>query len=345
MKLTTVHNDLRFNDSDFRETCGSFSVILFTLEKGLRELGYFTDKIDEADWVISADSLAVDFNIEGKRCVQINFQDLVNTIPLIAVNRKRNNPYLKLVSLNQHTADLWNKYNVPCNVIGPAIDCDYWKPTDCKNRDKFTYIFSSFSNIRSGLDLLLRAWNITFANDKKVQLIIKNTSDSIVLEKYIKSINTGNITYINKRLKFSQLRDLYSTCHVNVSVFRHSGHGLIIGESAALQNLNIVGDFDPSNKIADSRFARFLKPCAEIEINSIRESLVRNYGLTDTFAGLEWGAPPRFYDYNISDYGDLLRNVYENYEDYSQYNMHEAIKEKWNMIDSAKKLIKALQES
>ena len=213
MRIHFLERDGRRYDPDFRQTCGSFSVICNTLEKGLRELGAYADEWIDADYVGIADSLATDFNIPGKKCFGIYFVDCINTIPHVTLERLRQNPGLKLFSINHHTSELFAKYGYKCTVIGPGIDSDFWK-IDKLSFDRFTFLHTGFSNIRSGLDQLLQAYDMAFAGNKDVRLIIKNTSDSEILRQKIEEYQKRNdITYIdtNNIRTRSSLSRVYAT--------------------------------------------------------------------------------------------------------------------------------------
>lgn len=345
MKIHFHERDSRKNHPDFKMTMGSFSVICSILEKGLRELDCYVDNIEEADYVGIADSLATDFRIDGKKCFGIYFVDCINTIPNITLERLKHNPELKLFSINEHTSELFKQYGFDCKVLGPGIDSDFWTP-EGEKYNKFTFIHSGFSNIRSGLDQLLPAFYRAFKGNDNVRLIIKNTSDSSILEQQIKEYQKDcNIVYINKRIDFIEMRSLYRASHVLCSVFRHSGHGLPIGEAACVGCLPLIGYFSPSKEIAISpKFAFALEPEKEVEINKIKPELINHWGLTDTFGGLEFLEEPLVYSYNIEEYAQTLQELY------IAYNQHWAKKDirgealkVWDYKNSAIKLIDGLQ--
>lgn len=343
MKIHFLERDGRKNHSDFKMTMGSFSVICSILEKGLRELDAYSDNIEGADCVGIADSLATDFNVHGKKSFGIYFVDCINTIPDVTLSRLRNNPNLKLFSINQHTASLFSKYGFNCEVLGPGIDSDFWIPDGIKS-DKFTFIHTGFSNIRSGLDQLLPAFRLAFGGNKDVRLIIKNTSSSELLEQRINEYrNNLDIFYLNKRLNFAMIRELYDSSHALCSVFRHSGHGLPIGEAACMNCVPVVGDFEPSNEIANGMFACLLKPKKTVEINKIKSELINYWGLTDTFGELTFPEEPLVYDYDIEEYADMLRKLYLKYAvaDVARNCRDEALKI-WDYKKSAKKLLEKL---
>ena len=316
MKIHFWERDGRKNDADFRETAGSFSNICFILEKGLRKLDCYTDNPEEADFIGLADSLATDWVAPyGKKSFGIFFTDTINAAPTIQIERAKNNPGLRLFSLNNHTADLFKKNGLNCDVIGKSIDGDYWKPTVPKN-SKFTFLSTGFTNFRSGVDLLIQAFERAFHKNNNVQLIIKNTPGTHT--QLIERINESesNIEYIEKRMTNTELKDLYSSSHVTCNVLRFSGHGLPLAESCLCGSLSLAGDFNPSNELITPNSGVLLKPSGEVAVSDIIRHLVNYWGLTDTFGGLSFTEEPMIYDYYIDEYVDLLRNIYDNYHRY-----------------------------
>jgi glycosyltransferase involved in cell wall biosynthesis len=224
----------------------------------------------------------------------------------------------------------------------PGTDASFWKPS-CKKSPIFTFIFDSFANVRSGLDLALQAYEKAFRFRKDVQLIIKNTATSKKLASKILeySLRENNISFINDRLSFEQMRDLYSASHVMLSVMRHSSWGLGIHQAAACGCLPIVGDFCPSNEMAiDIK----LKPSTEVEINSFLSCLTDTWGLHNAYGDFSYNELPRFYDYSIQDYAMLMSDIYKNWKSvYSKIDTRTRIVENWTLKQSAENLVKALQ--
>jgi len=346
MKIHILSKDPRQYDSDFSETCGSFDTIGLILKKGLRQLGFYTDNIDEATHVGIADSLATDFNIPGKKCFIICFVDTINTVPSIVLDRIYNNPHLRIFSINQHTADLFEKYGVDCSVIDPGIDPDYWKieewPYTPPNYFAFNHL--GFSNFRSGLDQLIQAFDLAFCENKDVRLIIKDTSNSEKLaQKIVEYQNKGNnIHHLVGRWTFTQLKHLYSMTNVACNVLRFSAHGLPIAESTLCRNVCLAGDFDPSNQLIDNGCGMLLKPEKEVYVDEIMSQMVNEWGLVDTFNHLSFPERPRVYSYNIEQYASLLKDVYTNYPTIKQTEYRSKMVEKWDYLKSAQNLVNGL---
>lgn len=342
MKIHFIERDSRRNDSDFAETCGSFSVIQNILTLGLKELGVYTDNINEATHVGFADSLDISSHIPDKENFRIIFYDTINTLTHGHLHQAIGSN-IKLVCINQHTSDLFGKFGIRCEVIGPGLDTNYWVKTKPFN-EEFSILSTNFSNHRSSIDLLVQAFDIAFRGNGDVKLIIKNTSDSELLARRIKSYQEAgnNIEYINHRMTFSEIRDLFSRCHVVSNIFRFSAHGLSIGESQSCGSLSIVGDFNPSNQICGD--AVRLKPSNIVKINNKLDYLVNTWGLTNCVGGLTHPEDAEMYDYDVEEYAELLKDIYKNWSSkYSNISPRQKIVETWDYKKSAEKLIKALR--
>lgn len=342
MRIFLHHRDSRENNPDFRDTCGSFSIILYSLEKPLIQAGVdIVNKVEDADIVLTADSLATNYRYPNKKSIQLNFQDTINVISDEAIDRKKKNPSLSLASINRHTSDLWNEVNETCAVIGPAVDINFWQRTAESPKDVFRFIFSSFSNVRSGLELLLKAWVLAFKNNKDVELVIKNTSDNKKLSYLIEGFNgiCKNISYVNKRLSFLELRELYSSCHFGVNIYRFSGHGMILGELGSMGIPNLIGNFNPSNTLISNEMGYSLNPIKTRKIQELGSYLESNFHLANTFKGLHFKEPALVHDYDVEEYAKILLDCYNNYNIFNSYKIREQTAKIWNSNQAAKNLI------
>lgn len=347
LPLIYLHErDTRRNEPDFNETMGSFSVIQRTLEIGLRQLNCYTDNPEKADWIIIADSLALDFSWPNKKTGVIAFIDHINTISYQHYFALQRNPNVRIFTLHQCTADLFKKYGKESYCIGPAIDLDFWKPTSKKN-ESFTFLSTTFPNYRAGTDCLITAYDLAFRNFKNTQLIIKHTNPN---PRFAEKINEyqkrgNNIININKRSTFVELRDLYSQAHVCCNVLRFSGHGMILLESALCGSLVLAGDFLPSRALANENNARLIKPDKEIPVNTKLDYLLNEWGMFDTFGKLKYFENPLFYDYDPVIFAAVLVEIYNNWNNfYKDLNKEGNIREKFNPINSARKLVSYLSQ-
>src|SRR6266498_671789 len=331
MLIKFLERDNRQNESNFQETCGSFTVIQNIIKIGLKKLGYYTENINEATHVGFADSLDLSTEIQRKINFRIIFYDTINTLTKYHINQIKNNTNIRLFSINQHISDLFAKFDIKCCVIGPGLNTDYWVRTQNQNPDYFTILSTNFSNHRSSIDLLIQAFNIAFNGNSEVRLLLKNTSNSERLVKKIEEYkNCGNnIKYINKRMTFSELRDMFSDAHLVSNIFRFSQHGLSIGECQSVGALSLAGGFDPSNKINGNGI--YLKPSKAVEIRKMLPYLVNEWGLTDCFGNLEHFEEPLMYDYDKEELANLLKQIYLNWnEKYSKIDTRTPIVERWN---------------
>lgn len=342
MLINFYERDSRKNDPDFEQTAGSFSIICHIIRDELRKLGYYTENPEEADFVGIADCLSLNWKYPRKKSFIIAFLDNINTISHLQYEYYQKCKPI-LFSLNQHTADLYNKYDIDCKVIGPGINKDFWYQTKPKNKI-FTFFHNGYSNHRSGLEILIHAFEFAFKDNKNVQLVIKNTSDNKILEETIKEKQDKgvNIKYLNKRITHAEMRDLYSEAHVFCSIFRHSGHGIGIAEAGLCNCLVLTGDFDPSNKI--NQHGVLLKPRCEIPIYP-HIKMINSWGLSDTFGELSYFEEPRYYDYGVVEYSRLLKSIYLQWDSkYSKINSREKILEVWDARKSAENLVKYLDK-
>ncbi|MEK6879180.1 MAG: hypothetical protein AABY22_06200, partial [Nanoarchaeota archaeon] len=309
------------------------------------KLGCLAQDYNEATHVGFADSLDLSTKFENKINFRIIFYDTINTLAKCHIQQIQENPNIILFSINQHVAELFKKFNIKCYVIGPGIDSNYWARTRIRIGKPFIILTTNFSNHRSSIDLLIQAFDIAFNKNNDVKLVIKNTSDSVKLQQkileYQKKCN--NIEYINKRITFSELRDLFSEAHVVSNIFRFSQHGLSIGECQSVGALSLAGWFDPSNRINGNGV--YIKPSKTVEIRKTLPYLVNEWGLTDCFGDLEHFEEPLMYDYDKEELANLLKEIYLHWDEkYSNIDTRTPIVEKWNWTNSAQKLVEYLSE-
>ena len=217
-----------------------------------------------------------------------------------------------------------------------------------------TFLFNSFANVRSGLDLAIEAFAKAFSPSDNVRLIIKNTDSNPTLEKYINSVATSkvssdslrvlNIHYRTGRSSFDQMRDLYQQSHFTLNVMRMSSWGLGIHEAIACGCIPIVGNFNPSNTIVDGLAAFTLDPTDEISIYSKVASLEAK-GLHNAYGKFEYTEDPKFYDYSVYDYAELLRSCHESKVRSSVGMERLKLLQKWSWGKAARNLVSKLNES
>lgn len=340
-KIYAVDTDPRqFSDPLYPTNIGSFSLVVLALNTSLKEMGLYSEP-DQAKWVGISDGLNLNFKYKDKKPFIIHVWDMINVLPNELIEaQKRNN--IKIIGLSKQVSELWAKYGIAAEYINIGTDTEFYKQSKPKN-EKFTILIDSFTNIRSGFDVNLQAFDLAFRGNKDVQLIIKNTSDSAKLERKIEEYkNRGNnIIYINKRVSFKEMRDLYSGSHILTSVMRHSSWGLSPHMAASCGCLTVVGNFCPSNDMAANLL---VNPSREINIKDKAAELVNEWGLHDAYPkNFTYLEEPRFFDYSIEEFSCKLKEIYDNWETYKLIDTRKPIVENWDIKKSAAKLIKALE--
>lgn len=340
MKICLFDKDPR-KDSDplYLKNMGSFAIVAHGLNKGLKEIGYYAEP-DEADFVGIVDGLDMGFKYKNKKTFLINVWDMINVLPNELYHSYQYHKPI-LFGLSNQITNLWNKYDVPCRTVMPGCDSEFYRQTKDKN-SKFTFLFNSFSNVRSGLDLALEAYVKAFTGNDSTQLIIKNTSESKSLEgniKKIKDVYNVNITYNKERITFDGMRDLYSESHVLLMVMRMSSWGLAVHESMCCKCLPIVGDFSPSNEM---QAPISIKPSVEIAIRNKLQSLT-SFGLTNCYGSFSFAEEPRYYDFDTGEYAQKLIDVKENWNELSSFDYKQIVKDNWTWKKSAENLVKHLK--
>lgn len=343
MKIHLFDLDPRFySDSNYKETMGSFGTVAHGFNMGLKSIGAYAEP-NEADWVGICDGLNLGIEYKNKKTFVINVWDCINSLPdgLVQIQKQSNQ---KMLGLSSQVSKLWQKYGIDCKTAMPGCDTNFWKQTKEKN-EKITFLFNSFGNVRSGLDLALSAFHIAFAGNKNVKLIIKNTGSSTLLKSLIAELSKEcDVDFIDERITASQMRDLYSVSHVSLNVMRHSSWGLNVHEAAACGCIPILGNFCPSNEMVTGDYALFLDPNGEVEIPTIAPKIAQDFGLHNAYGNLKYSEAPRIYSYNVHDYARILKNVSTmTKETFKLIDTRTPIVQNWSWEKAAQNLVKALQ--
>lgn len=343
MKINVLDRDPRqYSEPEIYKTnMGSFGIVADLFNRGLQEIGCYAEK-DNADFVGTCDALDFSFKYKNKRPFLIHVWDQINTIPLELRAMQRHYD-MKMVGLSNQVSNLWNKYGVECKTAMPGCDTSFYKPIfDNYDERPFTFLFESFANVRSGLDLALQAYWQAFGDSKETLLIVKNTVANDTLNSKIQSfIDKGaSIDYISERMSSEQMRYLYNISHVSLHVYRHSSWGLGVHQAAACNSIPIVGDFCPSNEMA---VGLKLKPSKEVLIKEKLPELVNEWGLHNAYGNFTYDEEPLFYDYNIEEYAALLKDIYNNYNQYvGGLNLRKNVVDYFSIKQSAEQLVEAL---
>lgn len=344
LKIHLLDTDPRKNtDPNYHTNMGSFSIVANGFNNGLKTIGAYAEP-EEADYVGICDGLNLGFKYQNKKTFVINVWDCINVLPQELVMTRKYNPNLILFGLSNQISNLWQKYNFPCETTMPGCDASFWYQTSPKNKE-FTFFFNSFGNVRSGLDLAVKAFSKAFSKKDNVRLLINNTSESKILHDTLTKFSLiSNISFrLGKRISFTEMRDLYSSSHISLNVMRHSSWGLNIHEAMACGCFPIVGDFCPSNEIVDYEHALFLKPKNEILIKDKLIELL-DFGLQNAYGGFTYKEQPLFYDYSIEEYASLMRQCYEKWNSIKEIDTRQYILNNWSWEKAAKNLYTKLNE-
>jgi glycosyltransferase involved in cell wall biosynthesis len=248
--------------------------------------------------------------------------------------------------MSNQITNLYLKEGINCQTLHCGCDTDFWHQTLPKD-NIFTFIHVNSSNVRSGLDLTLQAFHIAFQNNKNVRLIIKDTNTNVdTLKTRIQELkNKGsNIEYITKRLTRQEIRDMYSSSHVGLNLLRMTSWGFPLHEMSACNCLCVTGDFEPTNVLINRDYGILLKPSNEINIGDKLNELVNYWGLLNCYGSFGYSEEPRFYDFDIEKYADLLKNIYSNWNFYGKIDTRTAIIDKWKWKYTAENLVKHLNQ-
>lgn len=351
MKIHLLDLDPRINsDPSYLSNMGSFGIVVHGLNSGLKQLGYYSEP-DDADWVGTIEGVGIGFKYKDKKSFIINVWDMINVLPneLLAAQKQSNQ---RMFGLSNQVTNLWRKYGVPCDTVMPGIDLDFYKKSREKTTDKLVFLFDSFANVRSGFDINMSAFFHAFAYLKQdgPKLIIKNTTNSERFLQIVRGYQDAglDISLINERITFEQMRDLYSSSDISLNVMRHSSWGLNIQMAAACGCLPIVGDFCPSNEMD---VGELLRPSKEVFIDEEIGRLIDIWGLHNAYGNFSYSERPRFYDYSLSEYVDILRDINDVWYRYDTKTSKVPINsrvplldEKWTWKFSAQTLVNFLEE-
>jgi glycosyltransferase involved in cell wall biosynthesis len=336
-------DDPRFiNDPTFENNHGSFSVINYGLNNALKKIGKYSD-VQEAEYIGFATSLNLNHYIEGKKSFYITVWETINKLTNYHLQIARGNKII--FGMSDQVSNLYRKEGIQCETLHCGCDTEFWKQTLPKN-EKFTFIHINSSNVRSGLDLTLQAFDIAFRNNPDVQLIVKdtNTNIDILLSRINEMRSHGtNIEYITKRSTKQEVRDLYSQSHVGLNLLRMTSWGFPLHEMSACNCLCLTGDIAPTNVLIKQEYGVLLKPSNEINISDKLAELVNNWGLLNCYGGFPYSEEPRFYDFNVEEYAEKLKEIYNNWESYKKIDTRTPIVDNWKWETSAQKLISSLQ--
>jgi len=350
MKINVFDTDPRkISEPEVHKTnMGSFGIVADLFNKGLKEIGCYAEP-DEADYVGICDGINFAFKYKDKKPFLIHVWDMANVLPIeLRIMQRSFN--MKMVGLSNQVSNLWSKYGVECKTAMPGCDTSFYKPISQKDvvsfnkeEGKFTFLFESALNVRSGLDMAIEAFSMAFGDRKDVQLIIKAVNFNPLLEKWLNTfIEKGvNLKLISGRFSFSQMRELYNYADVTLHVYRHSSWGLGIHQAAACGSQVLVGDFCPSNEMGA---IHKITP-KETKIIEILPKLVNELGLSNAYGPFNYDEDPTWYDYDLNDYAKKLLYLSENRDIFGGAALfqYDFISDKFSLKKCAEKLVEALK--
>jgi hypothetical protein len=336
-------DDPRFiSDPTFIDNHGSFSVINYGINNALKKLGLYSE-LEQAKYVGFATSLNLNHYIENKQSFYITVWETINKLTEYHLQIAKGNKII--FGMSDQVSNLYRKEGIKCETLHCGCDTNFWKPTIPKN-SKFTFIHINSSNVRSGLDLTLKAFHMAFQNNPDVQLIVKDTNVHVdTLSSRInemKSLGT-DIKYITKRSAKQEVRDLYSSSHVGLNLLRMTSWGFPLHEMSACNCLCLTGDIEPTNVLINKDYGVLLKSNKEVNISEKLNELVNYWGLLNCYGGFSYSEEPRFYDFDIEEYANLLKEIYNNWSFYGKIDTRTPIINKWKWQYTAENLIKHLK--
>lgn len=325
----------------------SFETVHWNLNAALKELGCYAEP-DDADFVGTLSSLDICFKYKDKPSFLIHVWETLNSIPLplyrqaLACNQR-------VFGLSDQITNLWRKMQYPrVGTVYGGCNTDFWKPTKPKNPDFFQFLHISHSNVRSGLEMTLIAFDHAFALNPEVKLVIKDINpqapDSPLLARIAEFRKNGTkIDYISERWDLEQLRDLYSESHVTLSLLRATSFGLPLLEASACESLVITGDIPSPNEIITPDFGILVAPERAVPIRPRLQHLTEYWGLKNAYPpNLTYLEEPMFADYDVHEYAHALRATRRNYITLKDLPMRKTVIERWNWKRGATALINHL---
>jgi glycosyltransferase involved in cell wall biosynthesis len=322
---------------------GSFSEVMLNLNKALQELGCYAEP-DDADFVGICDGLQVNFKYKDKPSFVINVWECLNTLPVPLLQMAQSQS--RIFGLSNQITNLWHKYGrIDVKTVYGGCDTEFWQQTKAKS-DVFTFLHVNSSNVRSGLDLSIAAFNKAFQGVRAVRLIIKDTNKSPKLEEIIRTYQQMGcrIEYISERLHSPAIRDLYSESHVCLNLLRATSFGMPLLECSACNCLCLTGDIPPTNELIKSDYGVLVPMKEEVGIPETAAFLTDTWGLLNCYPGFSYPEYPRFATYDVDKYADILFSIFENRENLSTIDTRTPIVKNWQWRAQAERLVEYLNE-
>lgn len=211
-----------FNDKlECPNEFGSFTVVARKLNEQFKRKNILGDINDPNTYIIFPEVFAT----EQRWNRQIPYLACEYSLaPQIVIDKlKQYNPFVIAIS-DFARKNLINSGYDNVEFVHLGSDSSIWHPTNEKKFSNFTYLTINSSNDRSGFEYLIPAF-LKFSKNKNVQLIIKDGKNDD-FKKYIESINSDKIIYIDDMMDESNLRSLYNKSHLFLYVNNTTSFGM-----------------------------------------------------------------------------------------------------------------------
>jgi glycosyltransferase involved in cell wall biosynthesis len=196
-----------------------------------------------------------------------------------------------------------------------------WQPTYRQAGNKFIFLMQGFEALRKGSWEALRAFLKNFRGNDEVFLYVKTNSRGMANVSL-----SDNIVFITEDLNLEQLIDLYSKCHVMLAPTYGEGFGIPSRDAMATgMPLIHTQGFAPYE-------------------NFMHEELIIPSRLVDS----PWPKvhPGKMYQPDVDALAGIMKNVYENYEFFSDdaYQKASKIHEYYNWKTLTENVFTPLQD-
>ncbi len=328
----------------FNKATDSFQILSREFNRALKKINQYSS-LSDAKYVGYATPFP--FGATPKKAIPfyITVWETINKLSEVHIQHTKNQNNI-LIGMSDQISNLYLKEGIRCETLHVGCDTDFWRPTQEKHK-KFTFLFSGDTSIRSGLDLSVEAFHLAFQSNQNVQLVIKitkNNQNALLTKINEYKLKGSNIHTLCGFFNRGEMRDLYSSCHVGLNVLRMASWGLPLHEMSACGCLVITGDAAPTNVVIEKDYGILLKPKKEIPIHPKAYELKSSWGLINYCEGIPYSEPPMFYDFNVEEYAELLKNIYTNWSSYQKIDTRSPIVKRWKWANAAENLVKILQK-
>lgn len=334
----------QFSDPNYPFNHGSFAAVAINTNNALKKYGYYADA-DSAEYVGTCASLESAFKYKDKKSFVIHVWE-TTSLPTFVFSGGREQ---RIFGLSNQITDLWHRYGRnDVKTIYGGCDTDFWKPTKPKNSQQFQFLHVNSTNVRSGVDLTIRAFCMAFAGNKDVKLIIKDTNPQAAdarlpyVIRAIADMCKVDIEYITERSSATVIRDLYSESQVTLNLLRATSFGMPLLDCSACGSYCVTGDIAPTNELVRPEYGRLIKSRGFVALKDIIGPLVKDWGLLNCYGNFPHLEEPCISDFDINEYANQLTELHKNWEIYSAIDTRTPIIKNWSWDKTARELIENL---